>query len=328
MIIKNYEPNKINLNKIKFILLYGENTGAKEDFTKIILKEKYDKLELYHENEVLNNLDAFYNSIASKSFFDNEKIIVIKKITNKFYNFAKELIDKDLKDLILILDADLLDNKSKLRNFFERDKKTICTAFYSDTQQTLRILANEQLKKNNINLSPQAINLIIDKSNGSRKHLRNELEKISSLRLTNKKIELDHIMKIVNLGNESSVSELTDYCLSKNKKKMIQILNENNFTDDDTVMILRILLNKVKRLLNLKKDFKKGNNIEQVISSYKPIIFWKDKGIVKEQINVWEQNKVKELISKISDIEYLVKKTPMQSKNILNNFLFEISAKS
>ena len=103
---------------------------------------------------------------------------------------------------------------------------------------------------------------------------------------------------------------------------MIQILNENNFTDDDTVMILRILLNKVKRLLNLKKDFKKGNNIEQVISSYKPIIFWKDKGIVKEQINVWEQNKVKELISKISDIEYLVKKTPMQSKNILNNFLF------
>ena len=131
-------------------------------------------------------------------------------------------------------------------------------------------------------------------------------------------------MKIVNLGNESSVSELTDYCPSKNKKKMIQILNENNFTDDDSIMILRILLNKVKRLLNLKKDFQKGNNIEQVISSYKPIIFWKDKGIVKEQINVWEQNKVKELISKISDIEYLVKKTPMQSKNILNNFLFGI----
>ena len=81
MIIKNYEPNKINLNKIKFILLYGENTGAKEDFTKIILKEKYDKLELYHENEVLNNLDAFYNSIASKSFFDKGRATILNLLS-------------------------------------------------------------------------------------------------------------------------------------------------------------------------------------------------------------------------------------------------------
>ena len=328
MIIKSYEPTKIDLKNIKFILLNGDNTGAKEDFTKAILKEKYNKIELYHENEVLNNLESFHNSISSKSFFSDEKIIVIKKITNKIFDLIKDLIEKNFKDFILILDADLLDKKSKLRSFFEKDKKTIFTAFYSDTNQTLRILAYNYLKENNINLSPQIINLIIDKSNGSRKHLRNELEKINSLLLTYKKIDLNQIIKIVNLGNENTISELADFCLSKNKKRMIKILSENNFTDDESIIILRTMLAKVKRLLNLKNSFQKENNIDQLISSYKPPIFWKDKDIVKQQINVWELKNIKNLIINISNIEYSVKKTPMQAKNILNNFLFEISAKN
>ncbi len=328
MIIKNYEANKINLDQNKFFLLNGENNGAKEDFAKIILKERYNKAEIYYENEILNNQDTFIETISTKSFFDDEKIIIIKKSTNKITNYIEDIIKKNFEDLILILDADLLDKKSKLRNFFEKQKKTICVAFYSDTNQTLRIIAEKNLRENKINLSQQSINLIIDKCNGSRQHLKTELEKIQSLNLTRKNIDVNDLIKIINLGNQNTVSELVDFCLSKNKKKISKMLSENNFSGEESILILRSLLTKTKRLFNLRSNFKKEQEIDKLILSYKPPIFWKDKEIVKQQLKVWDLPNIRKLISQISKKEYLIKKTPQQAKIIMNDFLFEIATKN
>ena len=328
MIVKNYESKKIDIKLNKFFLLNGDNDGAKEDFIKSILKEKYINSEIYFENEILNNLENFYSSVSTKSFFDDEKIIIIKKSTNKILNLVEEIREKSFKDLILILNADLLDKKSKLRNFFEKEKETICVAFYADTHQTLNIIANNFLRDIKLSLSQQSINLIIEKSNGSRQHLQNELEKINSLSLTNKKIEINQIMKITNLGNQNTISELIDLCLIKNKVKMIKMLNENNFTGDDSILILRSLLNKTKRLFNLSKSYQVNRNIDSLVLSYKPTIFWKEKDLVKQQIKIWSLINIKKLISQISTIEQLVKQTPLQSKNILSDFLLKISAKT
>jgi len=328
MIVKNYESKKIDIKLNKFFLLNGDNDGAKEDFIKSILKEKYINSEIYFENEILNNLENFYSSISTKSFFDDEKIIIIKKSTNKILNLVEEIREKNFKDLILILNADLLDKKSKLRNFFEKEKETICVAFYADTHQTLNIIANNFLRDIKLSLSQQSINLIIEKSNGSRQHLQNELEKINSLSLTNKKIEINQIMKITNLGNQNTISELIDLCLIKNKVKMIKMLNENNFTGDDSILILRSLLNKTKRLFNLSKSYQVNRNIDSLVLSYKPTIFWKEKDLVKQQIKIWSLINIKKLISQISTIEQLVKQTPLQSKIILSDFLLKISAKT
>lgn len=328
MIVKNYESKKIDIKLNKFFLLNGDNDGAKEDFIKSILKEKYVNSEIYFENEILNNLENFYSSISTKSFFDDEKIIIIKKSTNKILNLVEEIREKNFKDLILILNADLLDKKSKLRNFFEKEKETICVAFYADTHQTLNIIANNFLRDIKLSLSQQSINLIIEKSNGSRQHLQNELEKINSLSLTNKKIEINQILKITNLGNQNTISELIDLCLIKNKVKMIKMLNENNFTGDDSIVILRSLLNKTKRLFNLSKNYQVNRNIDSLVLSYKPTIFWKEKDLVKQQIKIWSLINIKKLISQISTIEQLVKQTPLQSKNILSDFLLKISAKT
>ena len=314
MIVKNYESKKIDIKLNKFFLLNGDNDGAKEDFIKSILKEKYVNSEIYFENEILNNLENFYSSISTKSFFDDEKIIIIKKSTNKILNLVEEIREKNFKDLILILNADLLDKKSKLRNFFEKEKETICVAFYADTHQTLNIIANNFLRDIKLSLSQQSINLIIEKSNGSRQHLQNELEKINSLSLTNKKIEINQIMKITNLGNQNTISELIDLCLIKNKVKMIKMLNENNFTGDDSILILRSLLNKTKRLFNLSKSYQVNRNIDSLVLSYKPTIFWKEKDLVKQQIKIWSLINIKKLISQISTIEQLVKQTPLNLK--------------
>ena len=220
----------------------------------------------------------------------------------------------------------MLDKKSKLRNYFEKDKnQLVSVAFYPDTNETLSKLAYNFLKDKKISLSSSSINFIVNKSIGDRKNLNNELKKIELFLLSKKKIDEQDLLKLINLNENHSINELIDFCLAKNQKKTLSILNDNIFSNEDCVIITRTMLKKAKRLLKLVYDFKINKNLEETISSAKPPIFWKEKEITKQQITKWTGNKTLKLISEINETELLIKKLPVKSINLVTNFLLEKS---
>ena len=323
MIIKSFEINKFNLDLNNLFLFYGKNNGFKNEFTKNVIKKKYN-ISNYEEKEILENKDNFIENLLTKSLFDEKKIIIIKRSTDKILNIVKDLCSKKIEDII-ILNADNLEKKSKLRSFFEKDKKLICVPFYPDNEQTLSKLAYNFFKNKNIAISQANINLIIKKCAGDREILLNELNKIEHYSKNGKKISSNEIIKLTNLNENHSVSELVDNCLAKNKKKIIDILNENNFNNEDCILITRSFLNKSKKILQLSTEYEKNKNIELTISSAKPPIFWKDKEITKKQLNQWKPENIKKLIYKLSEIELLIKKNLNNSIHLITDFILEQS---
>ena len=325
MIIKSYEVNKINPEIHNLLLFYGKNEGLKNQITKNIVKNTIN-IHNYDEKEVLDNEHIFIDNLLTKSLFDEKKLIIIKRSTDKILKIIESLKSEKLEDITIIINADNLEKKSKLRSFFEKNKETICIAFYPDNDQTLSKLAYDFLKSKKISISQSSINLIINKCNGDREALYNELNKIDLYTQNGKKITTEDIMKITNLIENHSVSELVDNCLAKNNKKIINILNENNFNNEDCMLIARSLLNKSKRILHLVKEFQNNKNIELTISSAKPPIFWKDKEITKQQIKYWRPESIKDLIYKLIDIELLIKKNVNNSINLITDFILEQSS--
>ena len=324
MIIKSFEINKINLDLNNLFLLYGKNNGFKNEFTKNIIKKKNNVFN-YEEKDILDNKDNFIEELLTKSLFDDQKIIIIKRSTDKILNIIENIFSKKIKDII-ILNADNLEKKSKLRSFFEKDKELICIPFYPDNEQTLSKLAYNFFKSKNIGIAQANINLIINKCNGDREALLNELNKIEHYAKKGKKISSDKIIKLTNLNENHSILELVDNCLAKNKKKIIDILNENNFNNEDCIMITRSFLNKSKKILQLATEFEKNKNIELTISAAKPPIFWKDKEITKKQVRQWKPDNIKELIYRLNEIELLIKKNLNISVNLITDFILEQSA--
>ena len=215
-----------------------------------------------------------------------------------------------------------LDKKSKIRKYFETNKTTICIPVYEDNFQILNNIAQKFSKEKKLNLSQQIINIIVERAAGDRINLKNELTKLYSYSLNKKKIELNDIIKITNLSENYSISELVDNCLSKNKIKMTKILNENNFNSEDCILILRTFLIKLKRLFKLQESINlKKESIEDVMSLYRPPIFWKEKDIIKKQITTLKQEQIKELMEKVVEIELLIKKNPQSSINITTDFV-------
>ena len=320
MIIKSFEINKINFDQNKLVLFYGKNEGFKNEATNNLIKDK-DEITKYEEKEVLENINDFIESILSKSLFESEKIIIIKRVTDKILKIIDEIDSKNIEDIKIILNADNLEKKSKLRSLFEKDKKYICVPFYPDTDQTLSKLTFNFLKKKNISISPSNINLIVNKCNGDREILLNELNKIEYFSKNGKKITAENIAKLTNLIENHGISELIDNCLAKNKKKIVNILNENNFNNDDCILITRTFLNKAKKILKLSSEFQNNKNIDLTISSAKPPIFWKDKEITKQQIYKWTPENIKQLIYKLSEIELLIKKNINNSINLITDFI-------
>ena len=325
MILKSYEINKIDQNINHLILFYGKNEGLKNEAVRILVKK--NDISNYEEREILDNENNFIENILSKSLFEQQKFIVIKRSTDKILKVIETLNFKNLQETTIILNADNLEKKSKLRSFFEKEKKLVCIPFYPDNAQTLSKLTYNFLRERKISISPSNINIIINKCNGDRETLINELEKIELFNKNGKKINSENISKLINLGENHSISDLVDNCLAQNKRKIISILNENNFSNEDCITIVRSFLIKSKKLLALSKAFETNKNIDLTISSAKPPIFWKEKEVTKQQILKWSSKNIKQLIYSISETELQIKKNINNSINLITDFiLFQSSS--
>ena len=172
------------------------------------------------------------------------------------------------------------------------------------------------------------VNVLIARSRGDRKNLNNELEKIENFSLNKKNLNIQEIIKLTNLADNYSASELVDHSLAKNTRKTVTILGENNYSDEDNIIIIRTLLAKLKRLVKIYDLIDEKNNIEQAISACKPPIFWKDKPLVTQQIRSWKKDGLEQLIYKTNEIELLVKKNSVLAKNILADFIINNSKKT
>ena len=319
MIIKSFETNKINIDKDNIILMYGKNEGLKKQLTDK-LTSKFNDIETYEEKEILDNSNNFLENILNKSLFSEKQIFLIKRASDKIYKIIEEINLKEISDTIIIY-SDNLEKKSKLRSYFEKDKQLICIPFYPDNDQTLSKIAIEFFKKRNILISQLIINQIVSRSLGDRENLYNELLKIENFSKSGKKLTDEAIKKLINLSENHSISELIDNCLEKNKTKLIKILNENIYSNDDCIIILRTLLTKSKKLLILSKEYEKNKNVDLTISAAKPPIFWKDKETTKRQIQSWEPQKLRLLIYKINELELIIKKNFNNSLNLITDFL-------
>ena len=326
MILKSYEINKIKQNNSYLILFYGKNEGLKKEALNFLIKKK-NNISNYEEKEILDNENNFVENILSKSLFEEKKFILIKRVTDKILKIIEILHLKNIDDTTIILNSDNLEKKSKLRSFFENDKRLICVPFYPDNNQTLLKLAYNFLRDKKISISPSNINSIVNKCSGDRETLINELKKIELFSKNGKKVNAENLSKLINLNENHSISELIDNCLVKNKKKIISILNENNFSNEDCVMITRSFIMKAKKLLTLSKTFEANNNIDLTISSAKPPIFWKGKEITKQQIYKWKPKNIKQLIYTLSETELQIKKNINNSINLVTDFiLFQSSS--
>ena len=335
MIIKSYEvkKNSKHLLKYNFYLLYGENIGLKNDirdFIKATIKQRSDAIEILslYENEILNNEEYLYNFAYSGSLFSNTKIITISEATDKIIKKISSIFDKNLENVFIIIFSGILEKKSKLRNFFETDKKIICIPCYLDNERDLETIAQFELKKNKIALSREAINLLIEKSNSDRINLKNEIDKIKSYSLNKKNLELNEIKTLINFSGDYKSDILVNECLCRNGPQYKKIVSELYVNTVSQIMLLRILSNKVQRLLRIKEQENKSNNLDSLINASKPPIFWKEKPIVKKQLSLWNLNQLKKIIAEINSIELLCKKKPQISKAIFFNFFLEICTKT
>ena len=322
MIIKNFELERIKKSNLYLYLFYGQNEGLKKEVLEnCFIKNFKGLVEKYEEKEVIENQEEIYSKIFNKSLFEKEKIILISRTSDKIVDFIERILEKNVSDIKIICLSEILEKKSKLRNLFEKDSKLICIPFYADDNKKLTQLCGDFFKKINVPISREILNIIVDKCQGDRNNLNRELEKVEMFIDGNTKFDISDILKLISLSENYTVSELVDSCLSKNIKNTAKILNENYYTNDDCILILRTMLNKTKRLIKLRDDYDVTKNLDSTVSNFRPPIFWKDKDVIKKQLLKWDKKNSSELIFEINELEKLIKKNSENSLRITYDFV-------
>jgi len=329
MIIKSYElSNKIvSLEKYVY-LFYGENKGLKDDLKNhtinFIKKNKEVEIINFNEDQLLKLNDSYYNAIQTGSLFSKTKIIIINFATNKSFDFVHFLLEKNISDVNLILISNILEKKSKLRQLGEKSTDIICVPCYYDTQKNLSIIMNNALRENKINISSESVNLLIENSGGDRHNLKNELGKIVAYAKNKKTVSFEEVKRLVNSQENLEIDEITTNCLCGNLTKFKRSLNFISFGNINHILLIKILSRKIEKLIQYQTAQKDYPNIDSLINSVKPPIFWKEKPNVKKQLEIWKDKNLNELIAEINIIEAKYKQHYDVSKIILNDFIVKL----
>ena len=323
MILKSFEIDKKNFSKFKLFVIYGENEGLKKEIISKIKKNYNNKVIIYEEEKILKNKDFFFSEIKNKSLFDENKTFIIERSSEKISETVMDL-DQNFLDDIIILNCGVLDKKSKLRNFIEKSNNAVIIPTYKDDSQSLINIAKDFFLKKKISVSYETLNLLVNRCSGDRGNLKNEIEKVSNYLCDKKVLSMKEISTLTNLAENYSAAELVDTSLSKNLKKTQEILSENNYAHEDIFFILRVFLQKAKKILRLLEKIENKSDIEKVISEHKPPIFWKDKPVIKKQLELWSYKKMSNLIQKLNHIEITIKKNNTLSIILMKNFIYEI----
>ena len=326
MLIKSYEILKKDLNFLNSFLIYGENTGLKQDVVKSVIKLKEKKNIKYkqfkfEEEEIIKNQNNFFNLIFAASLFDKKKAIFINRTTDKLFNLISEISKKNVGDILIFFKADQLEKKSKIRNLFEKDKNLVCVACYQDSNYDLIKIIKDEIKQTKIKLSTESINLLIERASGDRNNLRNEVNKLKSFALNKHVISYDQVKELTNMAGNYQNDYIVNLCLNGDKKRLDKTLKENNFFLEDFFILLKIFSKKIHRLLKIKILNRSEKNIDQIFNQIKPPIFWKEKEDVKKQVALWNEKKLNLIIKKINEIELNCKKNHELATNITLDFL-------
>jgi len=327
VILKSYiiEKDLNILDKYQAVLMYGENEGIKDDVrNELKAKNKNSEIINFFENEIIKNKNILYESINNRSLFSEKKIIFIQFATDKILNEVIESLEKESVDTKIVIIADNLDRKSKLRILFEKEKKLAVFACYQDNDRSLIDYINKELAGYK-GVTGELVNMMISNSGSNRKIIQNELLKIKNFFLE-KIIKKNQLLEILNIKNDIGFDEIRDNALIGRKNKINKLLSETNILNEESFFYINNLNYRVLKLIEIEKMNKMFNSYEQTLEKIKPPIFWKDKSIYLEQLKKWNLEKLNRAADKIGETEVLIRKNSHIKKDvIIKNLIIALS---
>ena len=298
MIFKSYilEQNIKSINNQKIFLFYGENLGLKKEF-KEKLRIEYEHQEILNllQDEVIKNKNILANEINNKSLFNEKKIIFINEINDKILDIIEEVAE-NIQDERIFLFSDILDKRSKLRNYFEKSKSCGITPCYQDNEITIRKIIMTKLN-NYQGLTNQVTNLIIQNTGLDRNKVTNEIDKIVSC-FKNKKIDIKMLDSLLNIRTSDDFNQLKDEALNGNKINTNRLLADTVFEEENNIYYLNSINQRINKLNEIENMKKENSNIESIVSNLKPAVFWKDKPMLIEQSKKWDKEKIRLALKK------------------------------
>lgn len=314
MLYKSYliEQN-FSFLKSNITLFYGENTGLKKEFKDIIkFNSKGKEIIKFQQDQILKNENILFIEINNNSLFEREKSILIDNADDKILEVLKE-IEKNLDSIKIYIFSEILEKKSRIRNYFEKSKRLGIVPCYQDNEIGLKKIISKKLKGLE-GLTPYNVNIIFENCDLDRSKLLNELEKIIIF-FDKGKIETDDLQALLNIKSSDNFSYLKDEALIGNKIKTNKLLSQTIIETDKIMYYLNTINQRLDRLMEINQSNKK--NLVEIIDNLKPPIFWKDKPNVVEQAKKWSLEKTKKMRDKTYNFEIFIKSNSIVNKDLL-----------
>jgi len=313
-----------------FIFLFGEDTYRLQKK----LNEIQDKYKKIHENELnLKRIDAsqtefgeFIDEIFQCSMFIKRKLFLLENL------FSNERFQKDFlkrikeiaksKDVVVVFEKDKISKKNKL--FLALKKCAECQEFQSLKDAELKKWIENEFKKQGIEISYEAINLILEFLGDNLWQISNEIKKLICLKKSAKvkEIKKQDIENIVKPNLETNIFEIISTLAQKDKKKALKLIQIGLNKGETPINILNMINYQFRGLLIAKELMEKGKGLNDFLKLdiFKP---YPAKKAWYASVG-FSLNELKKIYQKIFEADLNMKTGKVQQEEALKMLIAEI----
>lgn len=233
----------------KLILIEGENPVLiQKEIDKIINKLtnyeliKYDLNEIEF-NKIIEDLDTYDMFLKQKVIIGYNPLFLVEKTDFKEDKFLKYI--NNPSDNILILVVNKLNNRLKLVTEIKKVFKII----------TIKNIDYNTFIENNLEdykMDKSTIQYFLNKVGQNYNIIESELEKLKLYKVDKKIITKEDIDLISNRNIESSIFDLIDSIVKKDKKKVYELYEHFLSSGTEIIQIMIMLANQIRLIYNVK----------------------------------------------------------------------------
>ncbi len=330
-----YENNlKNKFENVNLLFLYGTNIGLVD----LIYEKTIKNLEIdtndpfsvskIDGDEFKDNPAILHDNVNTLNVFSGKRFVLLDlmhiSINRTLENIILETVKIKSNNYLLIVRAANIKINSFIKHLQDINN-AILVPCYEQKINTINSKLSDLFSKHNINSKRDIIrNLIIKLSSNS---LINEMEieKLDIFLTNNTSVTEEVILKFFSNNNDMNFNKIIENCTNGHPHHALTSF-ENIYENQSTsITLIRMFVNHFKLIEKILLLFEKTKNLERVINSIKPPIFFKKKEFIIFQCKVWDLKLINIILARLIELELKCKLNHFSEKVLLSQFILSTS---
>jgi len=313
------------------VLVYGADAGLAHERVERLIKASVDdptdpfSLVRLNGDDLAGEPSRLVEEANTIPLFGGRRAVWVKAGSRNFAPAVEALVAAAPPDCRVVIEAGELRTSSPLRTICERAKNAVALPCYTDDENALGRLIDEEMRAAGITISSDARAALLPLLGGDRLASRGELQKLTLYARGRGSVELADIMAVIADASALALDELIDAAFAGRTADLEAQFAKTQVAGTSGGAIVSAALRQVAGLHRAKLTIEDGASASHIVERMQPFVHFSRRATVETVLRTWNSERLERAMGQLADALLETRRQPGLADAIAQRTLLSLA---